>query len=87
MAAMKPMAMRRLVSLVLVVCGVLFLAYGLLLHGAVVSPKAGDANSVAMDQLEPALISGVSVGGLTRDAQGQITKTYAGGAAPTKCKT
>jgi hypothetical protein len=53
----------------------------------VVSPKAGDANSVAMDQSEPALISGVAVSGLTRDAQGQITKTYSGGVAPKKCKT
>ncbi len=87
MATMNPMAMRRLVSLVLVVCGALFLAYGLLLHGAIVSPMGGDANTVASDQSEPALISDVAVSGLTRDAKGQITKTYAGGVAPTKCKT
>ncbi len=87
MAAMNHPATRRWVSLALVICGGVTLAYGLLVHAETVVPKVDDPNGVTATQLEPALVRAVSVGGLARDDEGQLRKTYSGNAAPKACPT
>jgi hypothetical protein len=87
MAATDRPATRRWASSALVICGGAILAYGLLLHGAVVSPQAKDPNGVTSTQLEPALIREVSIGGLARDGEGLLRKTYSGNKAPKACPT
>ncbi len=86
MAAREDLKTRGLMALILVLAGAALLAYGLLVHGAVVSPMATDVNSVASDQPETSLIREVAVGGLTRDAEGLLRKTYSG-QAPKACPT
>jgi hypothetical protein len=86
MATMDHARAGRWASLILVMGGAGLLAYGLLLHAAAVSPMSSDANAVALDQPESALISDVAVGGLKRDPAGQLRKTYAG-KAPKACPT
>jgi hypothetical protein len=87
MAATEHPATRRWVSLALVICGGAILAYGLLVHAEAVSPQAKDPNGVTSTQLEPALIREVSIGGLARDDEGQLRKTYSGNKAPKACPT
>ncbi len=81
---LKRGGMRQLVSIVLVVGGAAFLVYGLFFHSAVIS-SAQEADA-AVAQAETSLIREVAIGGLKRDASGQIKKTYTG-KAPKACPT
>ena len=75
--------MRKVVSMAIVVGGAVLLAYGLFFHSAIIS-SAQDTEAVA--QAETSLIKEVTVGGLKRDASGEIKKTYSG-KAPKACPT
>jgi hypothetical protein len=69
----------------LVLLGVVLLAYGVFSHPTNVSAQQGD-DSVLLVKSEPALIKEASVGGVTRDESGKIKQTYTG-KAPEACAT
>ena len=77
--------LRQWVSLSLVIGGAALLVYGLFFHAAVISSadESADAPSAVR---EPNLIREVAIGGLERDASGEIKKTYTG-QAPDDCPT
>jgi len=74
-----------IVFCVLVAAGAVALTYGIFLHAANISSAQG-TDSPALVRSEPALIREVTVGGLERDASGQVKKTYTD-KAPQACPT
>lgn len=74
-----------IVFCVLVAVGAAALTYGIFFHSTTISP-AQATDLPAISKSEPALIKEVSVGGLERDASGQVKKTYTG-KAPQACPT
>jgi len=70
---------------VLVAAGAVALTYGVLFHATSISPAQG-TDSPALVRSEAALIKEVTVGGLERDASGQVKKTYTD-KAPQACPT
>lgn len=83
---MNARTLRIVIVFLLVLAGVALLTYGAAFHSAAVAPQAGGA-AAAIAQSEPALIKEVTVGGLQRDAAGEIRKTYTGNQAPADCPT
>ena len=81
----NPSGYRKLISFVLALGGAAVLAYGLFFHTAVIS-SAEESAEPAVAKREPNLIREVAVGGLERDASGEIKKTYSG-QAPEACPT
>jgi len=69
----------------LVLLGVVLLAFGQFVHSADVLPQK-DGGSPALARSEPALIKEASVGGVRLDESGRIRQTYTG-AAPKECPT
>jgi len=84
-AMAKTARVARLTSCVLVAAGAAALIYGVLFHSTNISPAQG-TDSPASAKAEPALIKEVTVGGLERDASGQVKKTYTD-KAPQACPT
>jgi hypothetical protein len=76
---------RAVLSLALGIIGAALLMYGLLSHVDDVWP-ADELATAASVAAEPAMIREVTVGGLKRDASGQLKKTYSG-QAPKACPT
>ena len=76
---------RTVLSLALVAVGAGLLMYGLFAHAGAVWP-ADEQAATASVTAEPAMIREVAVGGLKRDALGQLKKTYSG-QAPKACPT
>jgi hypothetical protein len=83
---MNARSLRIVITFALVLMGVTLLTYGVSFHRATIGAQASDDAS-AVAQSEPSLIKEVSVGGLKRDASGQIKKTYTGERAPAACPT
>lgn len=76
---------RQWASLSLTIGGAALLTYGLFFHTAIIS-SAGESAGTAVAKREPNLIREVAIGGLERDASGEIKKTYTG-KAPKACPT
>jgi hypothetical protein len=74
-----------IVFCVLVAAGAAGLIYGVFFHSTNIWPAQG-TDSPASAKAEPALIKEVTVGGLERDASGQVKKTYTD-KAPQACPT
>jgi hypothetical protein len=74
-----------IVFFLLILLGVVLIAYGLVFHSQNVSPQKEDG-SPAVAKSEPALIKDASVGGLTRSESGKIKQTYSG-QSPKACAT
>jgi len=77
--------LQQIVSSALLAAGLLLLLYGAFLHSASITPAEGDT-AMASATGEISLIREVAIGGLERDASGQIKKTYSG-QAPEACPT
>jgi hypothetical protein len=69
----------------LILLGVVLLAYGVFFHSTDVLPQQDDGSPV-FARSEPALIKEASIGGVTRDTSGKIKQTYTG-KAPEACAT
>jgi hypothetical protein len=65
--------------------GVAILVYGIFFHSTNILPQQRDDFTVRTAS-EPALIKEVSIGGVTRDASGELRQTYTG-KAPQACPT
>ncbi|MBN1362094.1 MAG: hypothetical protein JW993_15980 [Sedimentisphaerales bacterium] len=83
---MNARTLRIAMTFVLVLLGVGLLTYGVSFHGATIEAQTG-ADGTAVAQSEPALIKEVTIGGLKRDASGEVKKTYTGDQAPPACPT
>jgi hypothetical protein len=83
---MTARSLRIVITFLLILMGVALLTYGVSFHAAAVEPQAS-AEGSAVARSEPALIKEVTVGGLERDASGEIKKTYTGNQAPAACPT
>ena len=83
---MNARSLRIVITFALVLMGVALLTYGVSFHEATIEAKASDGTP-AVAQSEPTLIKEVTVGGLERDASGEIKKTYTGEQAPAACPT
>ena len=83
---MNARSLRIVITFALVLMGGALLTYGVSFHKATIEAQADDG-APAVAQSEPALIKEVTVGGLERDASGQIKKTYTGEQAPAACPT
>jgi hypothetical protein len=83
---MNARSLRIVIAFVLVLLGVALLTYGVSFHTATIEAQSGDGTP-AVAQSERALIKEVTVGGLERDASGEIKKTYSGDQAPAACPT
>ncbi|MFC1764367.1 hypothetical protein ACFL6U_20130 [Planctomycetota bacterium] len=77
--------LRAVIPLGLIVGGVFLLIYGLLFHATVIS-SADESTEGTSPKRETTLIREVAIGGLERDASGQLKKTYEG-PAPKACPT
>ena len=80
------MKLRFALAGVLVVLGLALLVYGVSFHTATVQAKSGDS-APAVVASERSLVKEVTVGGVQRDADGTIRKTYSGSNAPKACPT
>ena len=71
----------------LALIGIALLIYGIWFHRAIISPsQAGGTAGLAKS--EPALMKEVSVGGVQRDASGELKQTYSDNQkAPKACPT
>jgi hypothetical protein len=71
----------------LVVVGAILLIYGIWFHRADIAPKQAD-HTPKLAKSEPALMREVSVGGVKRDASGELKRTYTETEkAPAACPT
>ncbi len=59
----------------LILTGVVLLAYGIFFHSKNILPQQNE-DSAMLVQSEPALIKEVSVGGIKRDESGRLKRTY-----------
>lgn len=59
----------------LILVGVVLLAYGVFFHSENILPQQNE-DSAMLVQSEPALIKEVSVGGIKRDESGRLKRTY-----------
>ncbi len=83
---MNARSLRIVITFALVLMGVALLTYGVSFHSATIEAQASDGTP-GVAQSEPALIKEVTIGGLQRDASGEIKKTYSGQQAPAACPT
>lgn len=72
-------------SCLLVLTGVMLLAYGLFFHLTKIAP-AQESDRAILAKPESTLIKEVTVGGLERDESGQVKKAYTG-KPPQACPT
>ncbi|MHC4618571.1 MAG: hypothetical protein ACYTEQ_12560 [Planctomycetota bacterium] len=77
---------KQVTILALLLAGAVLFIYGVFFHAMTIVPAEEQQDSDIVAQSEMALIREVSVGGLRRDASGQITRTYTG-APPRACPT
>lgn len=83
---MNARSLRIVIAFALVLTGAALLAYGVSFHTATVEAQTSDGTP-AVVKSEPALIKEVTIGGLEREASGEIKKTYTGQQAPAACPT
>ena len=74
---------KQTVSITILGAGLAFLLYGALFH---VQPVFSEDNDKGFATAEPVLVKEVSIGGLERDANGNLHKTYSG-KPPAACPT
>ena len=74
---------KQIITMILLGLGLSMFLYGFGLH---VLPVYSENNDRVFATAEPALIKEVSIGGLKRDSDGQLHKTYTG-APPNACTT
>jgi hypothetical protein len=61
----------------LTLLGAVLFAYGMFFHSANILPQQKDDLTI-LTASEPALIKEVSIGGVARDASGELRRTYTG---------
>jgi hypothetical protein len=83
---MTARSLRIATAFLLILMGVALLTYGVSFHAVRIEPQTS-AEGTAVAQSERVLIKEVTVGGLERDASGEIKKTYTGNQAPAACPT
>ena len=79
---MKPKT-KQTVSIAILAAGLALLLYGALFH---VQPVFSENNDKGLATAESVLVKEVSIGGLKRDANGNLHKTYSG-KPPAACPT
>ena len=85
MAAMPTRKGKIIIFGLLILAGVILLAYGIFFHSKNILPQQNEDSAVLV-QSELALIKEVSVGGIKRDESGRLKRTY-DKAPPKVCPT